>query len=139
MTRNTLKTLSLAGAAILALGAAACSPDKAPEPQGDNGPGKTVVTQTVTKTSTATATPEYLTGGTTSEYSADEITFMKAACDLYDDGNSALDVLVESFVMPETTPLEHDPERVGELIIMSIPEYCPRHADEIDKFANEWA
>lgn len=137
MTRKTAPTLL--GAALLALGLTACSPDKAPWPKEDNGLEKTVVTQTVTKTSTATATPEYLPGDTSNEYNADEIAFMKAACDLYDDGNSALDVLVESFDMPETVPLKHDPERVGELIIMSIPEYCPRHADEIDKFANEWA
>lgn len=149
MTRKSLRTLSLAGAAILALGAAACSPDKDERLDNPRFTGAPVTTVTEVETATRTHTPppapapretaEFSPEGVNTEYTPSEISFMKAACGLYDEGNSAMDVLFESFVMPETVPLEHDPERVGELIIMAIPEFCPRHADEIDKFANDWA
>lgn len=140
MTRKTVPTLL--GAALLALGLTACTPDKSSEPENTDGFGETVVTETLTKTQTvspAPATSGSLRDDTSSEYTADEVEFMEAACDLYDEGNSAIDVLIESFDMPETAPLEHDPERVGELIIASILEYCPRHFDEIEKFNNDWA
>lgn len=144
MTRKTIP--ALLGAALLTLGVTACTPDKSTEPENTDGLGETVVTETLTKTQTATSTVTsapttsgYPSGDVSSEYTADEIEFMRAACALYDDGNSAVDVLVESFDMPETTPLKQDPGRIGELIITSIPQYCPRHFDEIEKFNNGWA
>lgn len=145
MTRKTRKTsLALTGAALLtvaALGSACTTDGKAPQPEESEttAPATTTAYRTVTETATPAATPTYLPDDVSSEYTPDEVAFMRAACDLYDEGYSAVDVLMESFVMPEATPIEDDPERVGELIIKSIPDYCPRHFDEIEKFQNEWA